>query len=128
MFSSGGNILHVLDIGTEGGAELGGGEAGDAQGLGAAGGPGEQSDAGARDAEFAGKEGDEGLVGAAIGGRRGERDLKRAVVDASDGVAPRSGMHAEGKGAAAGDVADCEGGGHGQLSISKYGVFYRIRG
>ena len=50
--------------------------------------------------KLAGEEGDEGLVGAAIGGRRGERDLECAVVDAVDGVAPRSGMHANGESAA----------------------------
>jgi len=33
---------------------------------------------------------------------RGERDLERAVVDAGDGVAPRSGMDADGEGAAVG--------------------------
>ena len=97
----------------EDGAELGCAETGDAQGLCAAGGPGEQSDAGARDAELAGEEGDEGLVGAAIGGRRGEGDFERAVMDAGDGVTPRSGMDADGEGAAVGAIADCEGSGHG---------------
>lgn len=95
------------------GAELGCAEAGDAQRLAAAGCAGEQSDAGAREMEFAGEEGDEGLVGAAIGGRRGEGDFERAIVDAGDGVAPRSGMDANGEGAAVRDVADCERGGHG---------------
>ena len=56
----------------ESGAELVGAEAGDAQRLAAAGGTGEQSDAGARDVKLASEEGDERLVGAAIGGRRGE--------------------------------------------------------
>ena len=96
----------------EGGAELGGGEACDVEGLAAAGGSGEQGDAGARDAELGGEEGDERLVGSAIGGRRGERNFERAVVDAGDGVTPCSGMHADGEGAAVGDVADCEGSGH----------------
>ena len=96
----------------EGGAELGGGEAGDAEGLAAAGGSREKSDASARDVKFAGEKGDEGLVGSAIGGRRGERDFERAVVDAGDGVAPRTGMDADGEGAAVGAVADCEGSGH----------------
>jgi hypothetical protein len=101
----------------EGAAELGGGEAGDVEGLAAAGGSGEQGDAGAGDVKFAGEEGDERLVGSAIGGRRGEGDLERAVVDAGDGVAPRSGMHADGEGAAVGGVTDCEGSGHGSWWI-----------
>ena len=96
---------------------MGGGEAGDAQGFGAAGCAGEQSDASARDVKFAGEEGDESLVGAAIGGRRGERDFERAIVDAGDGVAPRSGMHTDGEGAAVGAIANCEGGGHGSWWI-----------
>lgn len=92
----------------EGGAELGGAEAGDSEGLAAAGGPGEQSDAGARDVQLGGEEGDESLIGTAIGGRRGEGDLERAVVDAGDGVAPRSWMDADREGAAFGAIADCE--------------------
>lgn len=104
----------------ESGAELVGAEAGDAQRLAAAGGTGEQSDAGARDVEFPGEEGDEGLVGAAIGGRSGQRYLQRAIVDAGDGVAPRPGMHADGKGAAVGDVANCEGSGHDGADTEKF--------
>lgn len=99
--------------------QLGGGEAGDTQGLAAAGGSGEQRDAGARDAELGGEEGDESLVGSAISGRRGERDLERAVVDAGDGVLPRSGMHTNRDGAAVRDVADCEGRGHGTPVVTQ---------
>jgi len=109
----------------EGGEELGGGEAGDLEGLAAAGGPGDQRDAGARDAKFSGEEGDERLIGPAIGGRSSERDLECAVVDAGDGVAPRSWMDADGEGAAAGAIADCEGSGHGSVLSEKLGVAYR---
>ena len=111
----------------EGGEELGGGEAGDLEGLAAAGGPGDQRDAGARDAKFSGEEGDERLIGPAIGGRSSERDLERAVVDAGDGIAPRTGMHAHGEGAAAGAIADCEGSGHGVTINSQSLITLRDR-
>jgi hypothetical protein len=48
-------------------------------------------------------------------------------VDAGDGIAPRTGMHAHGEGAAAGAIADCEGSGHGVTINSQSLITLRDR-
>jgi hypothetical protein len=91
---------------TEGGLDLGGGAARDAEQLAARGGAGEERDARFGEAEGIGEEGDECRVGAAVDGRGGESDLERGGssnsggVRAGDRVAPGSGMDADGQGAA----------------------------
>ena len=70
---------------------------------------------------MAGEEGDEGGVGAAVGGWGGEGEIERAVVEAGDGVAPGSGVDADGEGAAVGCVADGEVGQAYLVGLKKYG-------
>ena len=80
---------------------FGGGDAGEAEGLGAAGVTGEELDAEAGDVEALGEEGDERGVRAAVGGWGGEGDLEGVGVSAGDGVAFGAGMDADGEDAAA---------------------------
>ena len=84
------------EVGLECGGEGFGGEGFEVEGFGAAGGAGDERDAGAGDAEGFGEEGDERGVGAAVGGWGGEGDFQGAVMGAGDGVAAGAGMNADG--------------------------------
>src|SRR5271168_2596705 len=85
-----------VEVKLEGGLDLGGGAAGDAEQFAAGGGAGDQGDAGFGEAEDVGEEGDEGLVGAAVDRRGSEGDLQSAGMEAGDGVAAGSGLDADG--------------------------------
>jgi hypothetical protein len=84
----------------EGGLDLGGGSASDAEKLAAGGGSGDQGDARLGKAKGVGEEGDEGLVGAAVHRWSGEDDLQSVGMEAGDGVTSGSGLNADGEGAA----------------------------
>ena len=102
---SGQGSMHCVDV-----------QADDFEGLGAACRALEQNDVRFGEMEDFREEGDEGGVGVAVHRGGGERDLQGSVVEAGDGVAPSSGMDAQGQGAAFGMGAEVGGfRGHGWI-------------